>query len=125
MGTLDKTDMEIISLLKRDGRMSFVRMAEVLGVSEGTVRRKATALINNGTVAVTAIVNPAALGLDAPAIVGISADQKKSVKLAREIAEMPEVQFVVITTGPYEIMIQVLTESNEDSLCNVPQIRRG
>jgi Lrp/AsnC family transcriptional regulator for asnA, asnC and gidA len=114
MGNLDKTDLEIISLLKQDGRMSFVRMAELLGVSEGTVRRKASALINNGTIAVTAVVNPPALGFDTPAIVGISADQKKSLKLAKQIAEMPEVQFVVITTGPYEIMIQALTESNED-----------
>jgi len=114
MMKLDKTDFEIISLLQEDGRMPFVKMAELLGVSEGTIRRKMSSLIDSGTIAITAVCNPSALGFDAPALVGISADQKKCQEVAKHIAQIPEVQFVVITTGPYEIMIHVLTKSNED-----------
>jgi len=114
MPKFDKTDFEIISLLQKDGRMPFVKMAELLGVSEGTIRRKVSSLVDNGTLAITAVCNPGALGYDAPAIVGISADQKKCEEVAKQIAQMPEVQFVVITTGPYEIMIEVHAESNED-----------
>lgn len=114
MMKLDKADFEIISLLQKDGRMPFVKMAELLGVSEGTIRRKVSALIDSGTLTITGVCNPSALGFDAPAIVGISADQKKSEEVARQIALIPEVQLVVITTGPYEIMVHVLTKSNED-----------
>jgi Lrp/AsnC family transcriptional regulator, regulator for asnA, asnC and gidA len=114
MMKLDKTDFEIISLLQKDGRMPFVKMAHLVGVSEGTIRRKVSSLVDSGTLAITAVCNPSALGYDAPAIVGISADQKKCEELAKQISQMPEVQFVVITTGPYEIMIQVHAESNED-----------
>ena len=114
MMKLDKTDFEIISLLQEDGRMPFVKMAELLGVSEGTIRRKMSSLIDSGTIAITAVCNPSALGFDAPALVGISADQKKCQEVAKHIAQIPEVQFVVITTGPYEIMIQLHAESNED-----------
>jgi Lrp/AsnC family transcriptional regulator, regulator for asnA, asnC and gidA len=114
MPRFDKTDFEIISLLQRDGRMPFVKMAQVLGVSEGTIRRKVSSLVGNGTLVITAVCNPSALGYDAPAIVGISADQKKCEEIAKQISQIPEVQFAVITTGPYEIMIQVHAESNED-----------
>ena len=94
--------------------MPFVKMAQILGVSEGTVRRKVSCLVDNGTLVITAVCNPSALGYDAPAIVGISADQKKCEVLLEQISQMPEVQFAVITTGPYEIMIQLYAESNED-----------
>ena len=40
MISLSSTDKEIIKLLQQDGRMSFVEMAERIGVTEGTIRRK-------------------------------------------------------------------------------------
>lgn len=94
--------------------MSFVKMAEILGVAEGTVRRKVSSLIEDGTIRVSALCNPYMVGFDAPAFVGINVERKTVESLARRLATMPEVQFVAITTGPYEIIIQVVSPSNED-----------
>jgi len=114
MQSLDETALQVISLMQDDARMSFVKMAETIGVTEGTVRRKVTQLLEDGIIKPTVIVNPYAIQYDAPALIGVQAEQKKSTKLAEEISKMKEVQFVALTTGPYEIMIQVVTRSNKD-----------
>lgn len=46
---LDATDIGIIHALQFDGRMPFVRVAELIGVSERTVRRKFYRLLEQGT----------------------------------------------------------------------------
>ena len=48
MIALDKTEREIIRLLQKDGRMSFVDMADQIGVTEGTIRRKFYRLVEEG-----------------------------------------------------------------------------
>ena len=114
MQSLDKTELQIIYLMQDDARMSFVRMAEIIGVTEGTVRRKVNKLIEDGIIKPTLTVNPYAIEYNAPALIGVRAEQRKSVKLAEKISKMQEVTFVALTTGPYEIMIQIATQTNKD-----------
>jgi Lrp/AsnC family transcriptional regulator for asnA, asnC and gidA len=71
-------------------------MAKLFGVTEGTIRRKFNRLTKQGIIKTTAICDPYALGFDAPAFVGIRAVQNKAKNLAKEIAEMPEVQLMVL-----------------------------
>jgi len=113
MISLDQTEIKIISILQEDARFPFVKMAKLLGVTEGTIRRKFNRLTKQGIIKTTAICDPYTLGFDSPAFVGIRAVQNKAKNLAKEIAEMPEVQFVAITTGQYEIMTHVVAKSNK------------
>lgn len=113
MLSLDQTELKIISLMQDDARFPFVKMAKLLGVTEGTIRRKVNRLVKEGIIKATAICDPYTIGFDAPAFVGINAVQKKTKNLAKKIAEMPEVQFVALTTGPYEIITQVVAKSNK------------
>ena len=111
--TLDQAEIKIISFLQEDARFPFVKMAKSLGVTEGTIRRKFNRLTKQGIIKTTAICDPYALGFDAPAFVGVRAVQKKADSLAKKIAEMPEVQFVAMTTGDFEIMTHVVAKSNK------------
>jgi Lrp/AsnC family transcriptional regulator for asnA, asnC and gidA len=113
MVSLDQTEIKIISFLQEDARFPFVKMAKSLKVTEGTIRRKFNRLKKHGIIKTTAICDPYTLGFDAPAFVGVRAVQKKSKSLAKKIAEMPEVQFVAITTGEYEIIAHVVAKSNK------------
>jgi Lrp/AsnC family transcriptional regulator for asnA, asnC and gidA len=113
MKPLDQTDIKIISFLQEDGRFPFVKMAKSLGVTEGTIRRKFNRLTNHEIIKTTAICDPYAIGFDAPAFVGVRAVQKEAKRLAKKIAQIPEVQFVALTTGDFEIMTHVVAKSNK------------
>ncbi len=47
---LDNTDERIIEILKKNGRRSFVDIAEEVGLSESAIRRRVKALIDNGII---------------------------------------------------------------------------
>ncbi|MDE1768544.1 MAG: winged helix-turn-helix transcriptional regulator, partial [Candidatus Micrarchaeota archaeon] len=46
----DDNDSKILSLLKNDGRMSFVDIAKQIGLTEGAVRARVSKLIKQGTI---------------------------------------------------------------------------
>jgi Lrp/AsnC family transcriptional regulator for asnA, asnC and gidA len=71
MLSLDQTELKIISLMQDDARFPFVKMAKLLGVTEGTIRRKVNRLVKEGIIKTTAIFDPYTIGFDAPAFVGI------------------------------------------------------
>jgi Lrp/AsnC family transcriptional regulator for asnA, asnC and gidA len=111
---LDDTDRKLISHLQEDGRMSFVKLATLMGVTEGTIRRKYKKLVKEGALKITAISNPYAIGFDAPAFIGINVERRLLENVAEKLSKMPEVQFVAVTTGTYEIIIQVISFSNKN-----------
>jgi Lrp/AsnC family transcriptional regulator for asnA, asnC and gidA len=92
--------------------MPFVKIAEILKIAEVTVRRKVNKLIEDGIIKMTAICDPHAIGFDAPAFVGLDVERRQLTSVAKKITQMPEVQFAAITTGPYDITIQVVSLSN-------------
>ncbi len=47
---MDETDCRILGILKKNSRESFVRIAELLGVTEGTVRNRVKSLEKDGTI---------------------------------------------------------------------------
>ena len=112
--SLDAIERQIISHMQEDGRIPFVKLSEVLGVTEGTIRRKYKRLVANGVLKVTAICNPHAIGFDAPAYIGIDVKRRQLENVVKKLVKMPEVQFVAVTTGPYEIITQVIALSNKD-----------
>jgi len=112
--SLDAIERQIISHMQEDGRIPFVKLSEFLGVTEGTIRRKFKRLVENGVLKVTAISNPHAMGFDAPAFIGINVERRQLENVVKKLVKMAEVQFVAVTTGPYEIITQVITLSNKN-----------
>ena len=74
---LDKIDSKIIEILDLDGRTSNAYIAKIIGVSEGTIRRRLKKLISDNYLYVNGVANLSKMGMDSQAIVGIKADADK------------------------------------------------
>jgi Lrp/AsnC family transcriptional regulator for asnA, asnC and gidA len=105
--SLDAVDQGIIEALQRNGRESFRRIAARLGVSEATIRARYARLCNDNILQVTGITNPLGLGFEAQAMVGIRTNGPPE-PVANEIATWPEADYVVITAGQFDILVEVV-----------------
>ncbi|MBS4023984.1 MAG: Lrp/AsnC family transcriptional regulator [Dethiobacter sp.] len=114
MRKVDLLDKKIISLLQENGRMTFIKIAETLGVAEGTVRKKVNSLIKDEVINITAVCNPFIVSYNSPAFIGLDVERSKIKSVAQQLSDFHEVQFVAVTTGPFDLIIQVFAQSNEN-----------
>ena len=110
---MDQLDRTIIEILQGDGRASHAKMARGLGVSEGTVRRRLTKLIDDHVIRVVAIAEPEQLGFHTSAFIGLQVDPARVEAVATELADLQETEHVAITTGSYDIFVWVNVVSSE------------
>ena len=111
---LDELDDQLISRLQEDGRASNIELAKQIGVSEGTIRRRFRKLVRDEVMRVVAIPNPAKLGRSTAALVGLQLDPAKVDPAAEALALIPEVQYVAVTTGAYDVFLWVALGSPEE-----------
>ena len=109
----DQLDRTIIEILQSDGRASHAKMARGLGVSEGTVRRRLSKLLDDRVIRVVAIAEPEQLGYHTSAFIGLQVDPARVEAVADELASLAESEHVAITTGSYDIFIWVNLASSE------------
>ena len=110
---LDKLDFEILSSLQEDGRMSFTVIADKLKVSIGTVRTRFNKLIEDGTVNIIGRVDPDKVGFRCYAHIAVfvrPATLKE--KVALKISKLPEVSFLAMTSGDYDLEVDVMCRDN-------------
>ena len=127
---LDDIDRGIVAALRADGRTNNSVIAARLGIAEGTVRQRMRKLTEAGVVRVSALVNPEIISEHQLCMVGLKlADSKRLEAVATEISELPEVRSVAIVTGRYDLLSEVLVDSNHglirflsESLANVAGI---
>ena len=110
---MDQLDRTIIEILQGDGRASHAKMARRLGVSEGTVRRRLTKLLDGGIIRVVAVAEPEQLGYHTSAFIGLQADPALVESVATQLADLPETEHVAITTGSFDIFVWVNVASSE------------
>ncbi len=65
---------QIIGLLQKDGRRPNTEIAQQLGVTETTVRKRIGRLVSENLIKVVAVPSPEVMGMPMSAIVGISVD---------------------------------------------------
>ncbi|MEP6713160.1 MAG: Lrp/AsnC family transcriptional regulator [Ferruginibacter sp.] len=110
---LDGLDFEILSCLQKDGRMSFTVIAEKLKVSIGTIRTRFNKLIEEGTVNIIGRVDPDKVGFRCYAHIAVfvrPATLKE--KVAQKISKLPEVSFLAMTSGDYDLEVDVMCRDN-------------
>jgi Lrp/AsnC family transcriptional regulator for asnA, asnC and gidA len=110
---MDDLDLAIISHLRNDGRKPFTEIASVLDVSEGTIRNRVSRLLEEKVIQIVGLTDPYKLGLDAPAIIGISVVPAKMEAVAAELVEHPEVSFLVAVSGEYDLMLEVMCKNRD------------
>jgi Lrp/AsnC family transcriptional regulator, regulator for asnA, asnC and gidA len=113
---VDETDLQIMEILRRDGRASFAEIAEHLNVSPGMIRQRYNRLVNQGYLKVVAITNPVQRGLKTMALIGVRTNGNQMLKVADKIARLKEVVYLVVVSGRYDIMIEVFCRDHEDLL---------
>ena len=111
MSLPDAQDKAIIAELQRDGRAPYSAIAETVGLSETAVRNRVKRLTDSGVVQIVAVTDPTQLGFARQAMIGIRASGALE-PVAEALAALPEVDYVVITAGTYDVLVEVVCESD-------------
>lgn len=106
-------DKRIIEHLQQDGRRPFTQIAAELGVSEAAVRARTNRLVERGILQIVGVTDPLRLGFGLQAMIGVRCEAGKLIEVADRVAEFPEVDYVVITAGTYDLLIEIVCEDNE------------
>jgi Lrp/AsnC family transcriptional regulator for asnA, asnC and gidA len=120
--SIDELDRKIIEALQRNGRESFRAIAAQIGVSEATVRSRYGRLTDEGILQVVAVTNPLGLGFE-QALVGVRTSGPPSV-VADAISHWPEADYVVVTAGQFDIVVEVVAD-DRGHLLEVTNRMRG
>ena len=112
---LDDVSKSIIEELQQDGRRSYAAIGKVVGLSEAAVRQRVQRLVDSGVMQVVAVTDPLELGFARQAMIGIRA-RGALEPIADALAALPEVDYVVITAGSYDLLVEVVCESDEELL---------
>lgn len=112
---LDDISKRIIELLQGDGRLSYSAIAEHVGLSESAARHRVQKLIESGVMQVVAVTDPMQMGFARQAMIGIkvSGDVRK---VAAKLSKMEQLDYIVITTGRFDILAELVAESDDELL---------
>lgn len=113
--TLDGTAKRIIELLQGDGRLSYSSIAKDVGLSEAAVRHRVQKLIDSGVMQVVAVTDPLQMGFARQAMIGIKVSGNVR-EVAAELADMEKLDYIVITTGRFDILAEIVAESDDELL---------
>jgi Lrp/AsnC family transcriptional regulator, regulator for asnA, asnC and gidA len=111
---IDALDQGIIEELQANGRVPFRRIAARLGVSEATVRARYTRLSSDNILQVVAVTNPLGLGFE-QALVGVNVNGSPQ-PVAEEISSWAEADYVVVTAGQYDLVVELVAADRRELL---------
>ncbi len=112
---LDGVSKAIIEQLQQDGRRSYAAIGKEVGLSEAAVRQRVQRLNESGVMQVVAVTDPLQLGFARQAMVGIGVTGPLG-PVADQLAEMDEVDYVVMTAGSFDILAEVVCEDDTELL---------
>ncbi len=110
---LDDVSKAIIEQLQADGRRSYAEIGKAVGLSEAAVRQRVQKLTDSGVMQVVAVTDPMQLGFYRQAMIGIRVTGDTTV-LAAALSQLPAVDYVVLTAGSFDILVEVVTENDDD-----------
>jgi DNA-binding Lrp family transcriptional regulator len=103
---IDDVDLRILSLLQKDCRLSFNKIARKLGISVGTAFNHVKSLEKKGIIkGYTAIADSSKLGYSLTAIIMIQAEGTHLTDIENEIAKTANVVAVYDITGDYDATV--------------------
>ncbi len=119
---LDATDKRIIRALQEDGRMPYSKLGPLVGLSAPAVRQRVLQLIEQGVMQVVAVTDPLSLGFGIQAMLGVKVVGPLDF-VTDEVAAIDEVDYVVLTTGRFDMLLEIVCETNEHLLATVNRVR--
>jgi len=112
---LDAAAKGIIEQLQEDGRRPYATIGKAVGLSEAAVRQRVQRLQESGVIQIVAVTDPLQVGFHRQAMIGIRADGNLT-DLAEHVATIPEVDYVVVTAGSFDLLVEVVCEDDEHLL---------
>jgi Lrp/AsnC family transcriptional regulator, regulator for asnA, asnC and gidA len=112
---LDAAAKAIVEQLQQDGRRPYAAIGKAVGLSEAAVRQRVQRLVDSGVIQIVAVTDPMQVGFPRAAMLGIRADGDIT-QVADRLAELEEVDYVVITAGGFDILAEVVCEDDEHLL---------
>ncbi len=119
---LDETSKKIIELLQADGRRSYASLGKSVGLSEAAVRQRVQRLLESGVMQIVAVTDPLSLGFFRQAMIGIKCEGDLD-HVADLLSAMREIDYVVITAGSFDLLAELVCESDDELLELLGRIR--
>jgi DNA-binding Lrp family transcriptional regulator len=114
LATLTESDLRLMQLLSDDGRRTFSDLAQDLDMSESMVRRRVSALVDNGYLFFATLVDPQALGYEVELFVKLRVALSELERIATALAARREVRYVSATSGFSDLACEVILRSADD-----------
>lgn len=109
----DEIDHLILQTLQNDGRKSFSDLAKEMGMAVSTISKRYMNLVDCGILAIIGRVEPERIGLNAYASINVQVDTLANVeRVAQELIALPEVSFLALRTGDFQLEINVMCRDN-------------
>ena len=119
---LDDVSKMIIEQLQQDGRRSYAAIGKAVGLSEAAVRQRVQRLIDGGVMQIVAVTDPMTLGFRRQTMIGIKCEGDLE-RVADHLAHMEEIDYVVITSGSFDILVEVVCEDDDHLLEILSRVR--
>jgi len=102
--------------------MPYTRLGPLVGLSAPATRQRVLQLIERGAMQVVAVTDPLSIGFGTQAMVGVKAEGGIEVA-AVDLAAIHEIDYVVVTTGRFDLLCEVVCADNEHLLKIMDQVR--
>jgi Lrp/AsnC family transcriptional regulator for asnA, asnC and gidA len=112
---LDDVNKRIIEQLQQDGRMSYAALAKVVGLSEAAVRQRVQRMLDAGVMQIVAVTDPLTLGFTRQVMIGLKVEGDMRT-IAEKVAKIPEVDYVVICAGAYDLLAEMVCTDDDHLL---------
>ncbi len=126
---LDATSKAIIEQLQQDGRRPYATIARAVGLSEAAVRQRVQRMVDGGVMQIVAVTDPLTLGFRRQALIGLRVEGDLNT-VADQLAATPEVDYVVISAGSFDLIVEVVCEDDDalftllnDKIRSIPGVR--
>jgi Lrp/AsnC family transcriptional regulator for asnA, asnC and gidA len=119
---IDDVSKRIIEQLQQDGRRSYAAIGKAIGLSEAAVRQRVQRLIDGGVMQIVAVTDPMTLGFHRQTMIGIKCEGDLE-RVADQLAHMEEIDYVVITSGSFDVLVEVVCEDDDHLLEILSRVR--
>lgn len=113
--TIDAVSLAIIEQLQEDGRRPYAAIGKAVGLSEAAVRQRVQKLLDQGVMQIVAVTDPLTVGFRRQAMVGIRVEGDLD-PVAEALTAMDECEYVVMTAGSFDLMVEVVCEDDDHLL---------
>lgn len=115
VSNIDDLDLKILNLLLSNGKLSYRKLAQRLGVSTATIMARVNRLEKTGAVRkYSAVLDYEKLGYDVSVIIDVRVSKGKLFEVEKRIATHPNVRAVFDVTGAFDTLILANFKSRKD-----------